>query len=248
MSQENVEAFERGVEAFNNGDVEALIEEADPGVEFYDVSGACSAARSGCIAGTRVSATCSTICSARSPRLTVSTRRSETLGDRTIAIGASARWARKVAPRSSRRSGTIAQWRNGKVNRIRTYLDPEEALKAAGLRSRRCRRRTWSREGHRRVQPRRLPRSLVHGSRDPGRAAGSLHCRGVVGHDGVRRCARGARHFDTGRFIAAEFVIGRRCLRWAPSRPREGERSRDRAALRGAARFGTARTPIRTSR
>ena len=39
MSEENVEAFERGVEAFDKGDVEALIEVADPGVEFYDVFG-----------------------------------------------------------------------------------------------------------------------------------------------------------------------------------------------------------------
>ena len=39
MSEENVKAFERGTVAFNEGDAEALLEVADPAVEFYDVFG-----------------------------------------------------------------------------------------------------------------------------------------------------------------------------------------------------------------
>jgi hypothetical protein len=39
MSRENVEGFERGAEAFNNGDVEALVKLADPRVAFHDVFG-----------------------------------------------------------------------------------------------------------------------------------------------------------------------------------------------------------------
>ena len=35
MSQENVEAFKRGVAAMNRGDVEALLRELDPAVEFH---------------------------------------------------------------------------------------------------------------------------------------------------------------------------------------------------------------------
>ena len=37
MSRENVESFERGVEALNRGDVEAVLEERDPAVEFHAV-------------------------------------------------------------------------------------------------------------------------------------------------------------------------------------------------------------------
>ena len=37
MSQENVESFERAVEAINRGDVEAVLEELDPAVEFHAV-------------------------------------------------------------------------------------------------------------------------------------------------------------------------------------------------------------------
>jgi ketosteroid isomerase-like protein len=35
MSQENVEAFKRGLEAGNRGDIEALLEELDPEVEWH---------------------------------------------------------------------------------------------------------------------------------------------------------------------------------------------------------------------
>ena len=35
MSQQNVEAFKRGLEAGNRGDVETLLEELDPEVEWH---------------------------------------------------------------------------------------------------------------------------------------------------------------------------------------------------------------------
>jgi hypothetical protein len=35
MSQENVERFKRGIEAYNRRDVEALLQELDPEVEWY---------------------------------------------------------------------------------------------------------------------------------------------------------------------------------------------------------------------
>src|SRR5687768_1133104 len=35
MSQKNVEAFKRGVEAYNRGDAEALLENLDPEVEWH---------------------------------------------------------------------------------------------------------------------------------------------------------------------------------------------------------------------
>jgi ketosteroid isomerase-like protein len=37
MSQENVEAFKRATEAFNRGDIEALLEELDPEVEWHPI-------------------------------------------------------------------------------------------------------------------------------------------------------------------------------------------------------------------
>jgi hypothetical protein len=37
MSQENVESFKRGVEAYNRRDAQALIEELDPTVEWIKI-------------------------------------------------------------------------------------------------------------------------------------------------------------------------------------------------------------------
>jgi hypothetical protein len=37
MSQENVEAFTRAIEAYNRGDFEAVVEEHDPPVEWHPV-------------------------------------------------------------------------------------------------------------------------------------------------------------------------------------------------------------------
>ena len=36
MSRENVEAFKRGVDAMNHGDIEGLLEVCDPGVAWRD--------------------------------------------------------------------------------------------------------------------------------------------------------------------------------------------------------------------
>ena len=46
---------------------------------------------------------------------------------------ASARVARKAAPRSSSPGAWVVEYKNGKAVRVREYLDPQEALEAAGL-------------------------------------------------------------------------------------------------------------------
>jgi ketosteroid isomerase-like protein len=133
MSQENVEAFERGVEAFNNGDVEALIEEADPGVEFYDVFGRMLGGEERMYRGHQgvrdlFDDLLGAFAETHSEYLEI-----RDLGDRTIAIGRLRAVGKESGAEIESPIGTIAQWKNGKVTRIRTYLDPEEALEAAGL-------------------------------------------------------------------------------------------------------------------
>jgi ketosteroid isomerase-like protein len=55
------------------------------------------------------------------------------LGDRTVAIGhVRARGTASEAEIESAHA-TVVEFKNGKGVRIRTYLDPQEALKAAGL-------------------------------------------------------------------------------------------------------------------
>jgi ketosteroid isomerase-like protein len=65
------------------------------------------------------------------------------LGDQVLAIGhirarGKASGAETVSPLAF-----LVESKDGKAIRVRTYLDPEKALEAAGCGSRRCRRRTW---------------------------------------------------------------------------------------------------------
>ena len=133
MSQENVEAFERGVEAFDNGDVEALIEVADPDVEFYDVFGRMLGGEERMYRGHQgvrdlINDLLGAFAETHSEYAEI-----RDLGDRTIAIGRLRAVGKESGAEIESPIWTIAQWQNGKATRIRTYLDPEEALEAAGL-------------------------------------------------------------------------------------------------------------------
>jgi len=133
MSQENVEAFQRGVDAFDNGDVEALLEVADPEVEFYDVFGRMLGGEE------RMYRTHQGVRDLFADLLdSFAETHSEyseirDLGDRTIAIGRLRAVGKESGAVIESPIWTIAEWKDRKVTRIRTYLDPKEALEAAGL-------------------------------------------------------------------------------------------------------------------
>ena len=133
MSQENVESFTRAFDAINRRDAEALVAELDPGVEWH---GAILMAMGGEQTvyrghdGVREWL--------RDLHATLSDFQAEytdirDLGDRTVALG-------RVRARGSASEveiesphATVAEFKNGKGVRIRTYLDHNEALEAAGL-------------------------------------------------------------------------------------------------------------------
>ncbi len=72
------------------------------------------------------------------------------LGDQIVAIGRVRQRGRASGAETDSPLGTVADViSNGKLTCIRTYLDPKEALEAAGLGGRRCRRRT---SGHPRLK------------------------------------------------------------------------------------------------
>jgi len=61
------------------------------------------------------------------------------VGDRLVAIGRLRHVAKQAEPRSSRHSVAwwsgemVVEWRNGEATRVLSFLDPNEALEAAGL-------------------------------------------------------------------------------------------------------------------
>ena len=132
MSQENVESFERAVEAINRGDVEAVLEELDPAVEFHAVleellggegrvyrghAGYRDFIRDFDEAFAEVHWEFSDI---------------RDLGDRLLAIG-SFRARGHSGASAEEAVGVVVDYGNGLMTRVWSTLDPAEALEAAGL-------------------------------------------------------------------------------------------------------------------
>ena len=245
MSQENVELIRRAHDAFNRRDLDAFLEFIDPEVEFIArVSRASRAADPrfrghdgirelvGDLLGS------SPEFSSGDPRICDSGRRAVI-----AAMRLRGAWQRERAPWTSRRdrhgrkcaaSGKMIRW-------AASSMSEAEALEAAGLRSRRCRRRTWSSSDrcHRGVQP---PRQLDAGSmlltdvewydRGGGRRADAAYRRSRSRHhDDVRRHVGSLiRAHLTGRGYASmtwsTWGDGRSSRCDAHGQPRDAERRR----------------------
>ena len=135
MSQDNVETLERIIEAASRGDVETLIEYLDPAVEWHSailvpMGGQTTVAR-----GHR-----------GVPRMfqdfydtfaetAVDLSDVRDLGDRVLAIGRLHTRGRESGAETESPWSCVADFREGRAIRVRTYLEPEAALAAAGLRS-----------------------------------------------------------------------------------------------------------------
>ena len=133
MSRENVEAFKRADGAFNRGDVEAVLEVIDPEVEFHDVFAQMLGGEAMVYRGHAGVREWFGDVSGAFAELHTEYSEIRDLGDRLVAIGhLRARGSESGAAIESP-FGTVTQWKTGKMTRLRAYLDPEEALEAAGL-------------------------------------------------------------------------------------------------------------------
>jgi ketosteroid isomerase-like protein len=134
MSQENVEAFRGASEAYNRRDAEALVEFAHPDVEWHPAAfralvGAEAAVYRG-HDGLRQ----------MFQEVDESLARAEAewfdirdLGERIIATGRLHTRGRESGAEIEAPVAVVADFADGKVLRVRTYLEPKEALEAAGL-------------------------------------------------------------------------------------------------------------------
>ena len=133
MSHENVEVFRRAFDAINRRDAEGLLSELDPEVEWHSailmaMGGTQTVYRGH--EGVREWL--------RDLYETLSEFRAEysevrDLDDRVVALGRVRGRGRGSEAEIESPHGTVAEFKDGKGIRIRTYLDPEEALAAAGL-------------------------------------------------------------------------------------------------------------------
>ena len=132
MSHENVKACKRAFEAADRGDVEALLEELDPAVEWHPamsvlLGGEATVYRYG---GIRDSFR------ERAELLAewhhdVSEIRD--LGERVVVIGRVRVRGSTSGAETESPYGYVVDFRVGRAIRIRSYLDPKQALEAAGV-------------------------------------------------------------------------------------------------------------------
>jgi ketosteroid isomerase-like protein len=133
MSEENVEATRRFIAAYNRRDVEAMLADLDPEIEW----------RSGFLIGLGGEAASFLGYEGFREALRdlfqalgethIENAEIRDLGDRTVTIGRFHVRGRESGAESESPWGAVADFKDGRAIRIRSYLSVEEVLEAAGL-------------------------------------------------------------------------------------------------------------------
>jgi ketosteroid isomerase-like protein len=133
MSEENVEATKRFIDAYNRRDVEGMLADLDPEIEWLSgfligLGGEAAVFRG--YEGVREAL--------RDLYEALGTTRIESaeirdLGDRTVTIGRFHARGKESGAESESPWGAVADFKDGRAIRIRSYLSVEEVLEAAGL-------------------------------------------------------------------------------------------------------------------
>jgi ketosteroid isomerase-like protein len=134
MSQENVEAFKRFADANNRRDVGALLEELDADVEWQSVVLGSLGGEATVHRGHEgVREMLRDLYEAFS-EFRVEFSEIRDLGDRVVGIGRWVTRGEESGVETTPPLASVVDFKNGKAIRVRSYLDPQEALEAAGLR------------------------------------------------------------------------------------------------------------------
>jgi ketosteroid isomerase-like protein len=127
----NLEVFERAVDAINRRDVDALVEQLDPDVRWHDVFGVMLGGEAAVYRGHEgVRELFQDLFGAFAdthsdyPDIRID-------GDLVIATGTLRVRGTESGAGVETPVGTVAQFKNGKAIRVRTFLDPEDGFEAA---------------------------------------------------------------------------------------------------------------------
>ena len=133
MSQENVENFRRGLEAYNRRDLDALMEELDPDVEWRPALAVLLGGEQAVFRGHQGVRKSMQEEDEALAMYRVEISEIRDLGDSVLAIGRFRVRGKESRVPIESPLGVLVDHRNGKTIRVRTYLDLDEALAAAGL-------------------------------------------------------------------------------------------------------------------
>jgi uncharacterized protein len=132
VSQENVEAFKRGLEAGNRGDVEALLEVLDPEVAWHSALHALLGGEATVYRGHEGVREMIGDLYEAFDEIHIEVSDVRDLGDRLVAIGRTRARGEASGADVETPIAFVTEFRDGKAISVRGYLDPDEAVEAAG--------------------------------------------------------------------------------------------------------------------
>ena len=130
MSQENVEVYKRAVDATNRRDLDALLDEFDPDLEWHS---ALVGMGTQVYRGKQGVREMFRDVDENFTGTVVEFPEVRDLGDRVLALGRLRARGHESGVQAEGSFNQLVDFKNGKVIRIRSFLDRQEALEAAGL-------------------------------------------------------------------------------------------------------------------
>ena len=127
MSQENVDSVKRGVDAYNRRDVDAILRELDLDIEWYSGLPMIMSGSSTVYRGHDGIRELFREFDELFEEIHAEYGEIRDLGDRILAIGSIRMRGRGSGAATESPVATLSDFRDGKVIRIKTYLDPEAA-------------------------------------------------------------------------------------------------------------------------
>jgi ketosteroid isomerase-like protein len=134
MSRENVEAFERAIEAYNRRDIDAFLEPIDPEVELPGALQALLESEAKAYRGYEGVRQWVRDIDEALLDIRLELPEIRDLGDRIVAIGRLRARGKASGAETESPFGCVVEWKSGKATRVVSFLDRKEALEAAGLR------------------------------------------------------------------------------------------------------------------
>jgi ketosteroid isomerase-like protein len=133
MSEQNIAAFKRGLGAANRREFDAVLDELDPEVEWHPVLPVLLGGEATVYRGREGARELfRDVYEAFAEfRVEISTIRE--VDDRIVAIGSMRARGKESGAETQSPLAYLVQFKNGKILRIDSYLDPRDALEAAGL-------------------------------------------------------------------------------------------------------------------
>ena len=133
MSQADVDAFRRGLDAGNRGDVDRLLQELDPAVEWHSALHALMGGEQTVFRGHDGVREMLADLNETFGEIQIEISEIRDLGDGLVAIGRNRARGTASGVETETPLALVTEIRNGKTISVRGYLDPAEALAAVGL-------------------------------------------------------------------------------------------------------------------